>query len=333
MELLINDFPVSIELGSEENISDVVNSISEWTRERNLIFYELSIDDDMYQLDDIPDMNIEKVDVINCFVRSKADIVFTSVEEGVRYCDRVSGFIKEKIEGKGVILSDMSDLSLGIDWLREVLIKVEGLLGIDVSTMKYKDRNVSDYLSDMEKFRIEVLNLESEDDIVSFLEEKMELFPALKDIFGMLLMSSEMRQIIVSSIDSPDALIKSLSYIKQDIPDQLQNIEETAIAFQTGKDAEGSERLNRFVDFMYTLTRTLFQLGPVFDIELTDVEVDGVSLEDKNEELKQLLGDTITVMENNDIISLADILEYEIKPALENMNEYIDVLQKVISGE
>ena len=39
-----------------------------------------------------------------------------------------------------------------------------------------------------------------------------------------------------------------------------------------------------------------------------------------------LLNSIIEAMEYNDIVSLADILEYEIMPATDNLHEYIDLL-------
>ena len=48
--------------------------------------------------------------------------------------------------------------------------------------------------------------------------------------------------------------------------------------------------------------------------------------------LHDFLNQTIIILENNDIISLSDILEYEILPALEDLGEYLDLLIDVITG-
>ena len=75
-----------------------------------------------------------------------------------------------------------------------------------------------------------------------------------------------------------------------------------------------------------------YQVGPVLTIDTSAITVNGVSLEEKNNELQDYLIETISILENNDIISLADILEYEILPALEGLGEYIDLLEGSIRG-
>ena len=58
MQVLINDCPVDFELEQDRKVSDVINSISEWTRERDLVFYEMYIDDDCYPVDAAPDISL-----------------------------------------------------------------------------------------------------------------------------------------------------------------------------------------------------------------------------------------------------------------------------------
>ena len=65
---------------------------------------------------------------------------------------------------------------------------------------------------------------------------------------------------------------------------------------------------------------------PVFGIQLSDIEIDGVTLEDKNRTIQDMLNSVIEAMENSDMISLADILEYEIREALSDLSAYIDIL-------
>ena len=71
-------------------------------------------------------------------------------------------------------------------------------------------------------------------------------------------------------------------------------------------------------------------MSPVFGVDLKEVVIDGISLDDKNRELQTLMNETMDIMENNDMISLADILEYEIKESLANIDRYIDLLLEQI---
>ncbi len=330
MQVLINDCPVEFELQQDNRISDVINSISEWTRDRDLVFYELYIDNDYYPVDGAPDASLADIKVINCIVQSKADIVFSSVDEATRYCDRVSAFMKRVAETGETGRGDIDDLLTGISWLMEVLARVTGLLGIVYSRLKYRDYDLAHHVRAIEAFRDSLAV--AGDDVKSVIGSHMEIFSDIRHIFRMLLLSDEMRALIVQSIDSPDVLLSSIKQTRDELAEQLASVQAAAVAYQMGKDAEGSERLKAFVDFIYRYTRTCYQLVPMFRVDLAEITVDGISLEEKNRTLRTLLHEVISVMENNDIISLSDVLEYEIRPALENLGDYMDqLLEKIIS--
>jgi hypothetical protein len=333
MQVMINDFPVEFELQHDKKVSDVIYSISEWTRERDLVFYEMYIDDGRYSVDMVPDISLSDVKTINCIVQSKADVVFSSVDEAARYCDRVSAFIKHVVESGECNRNDIEDLTTGISWLLEVLSKVCNLLGLNHNGLKYKDHELSHHVRTFETFRESLNAVMDTPHVMTLLQDNREIFMDIKYIFRMLLLSEEMRSLIVQSIDSPDVLISSLRQTREELADQLAGIRAAAIAYQTGKDSEGAERLRGFIDFIYRYTRTCYQAVPMFRIDLAEIDVDGVSLEQKNRELRNLLHEVSMIMENNDIISLSDVLEYEIRPSMNNLGCYIDVLLDKISGK
>ena len=333
MQVMINDFPVEFQLEHDKKISDVIHSISEWTRERDLVFYEMYIDDGRYSLDMVPDISLSEVKTINCIVQSKADVVFSSVDEAARYCDRVSAFIRHVIETGECNQNDIEDLLTGISWLLEVLSKVCNFLGLNHSGLKFKDHELSHHVRAIETFRESLTAIMETAHVLTLLQDNKEIFLDIKYIFRMLLLSEEMRSLIVQSIDSPDVLLSALRQTKDELPEQLAGIRSAAIAYQTGKDSEGSERLRGFIDFIYRYTRTCYQAVPMFRVDLAEIDVEGVSLEQKNRELRNLLHEVTMIMENNDIISLSDVLEYEIRPSLEDLGTYIDVLLDKISGK
>ncbi len=331
MQVLINDCPVDFELQQDKKISDVINSISEWTRDRDLVFYELYIDNDYYPIDSAPDTSLADIKVINCIVQSKADIVFTSVDEASRYCDRVSSFMQRVAETDEYSQGDMDDLLTGISWLMEVLARVTGLLGISYDRLKYRDFDLAYHVRAIEAFRSSLAATGA--GVKGIVTEHRDTFTDIKNIFRLILLSDEMRSLIIQSIDSPNVLISSIRKTTEELSQQLAGIQAAAMAYQMGKDAEGSERLKAFVDFIYRYTRTCYQLVPMFHVDLAAIAVDGISLEQKNRDLRSLLHEIISVMENNDIISLSDILEYEIKPALENLGAYMVILLEKITGK
>ncbi len=103
------------------------------------------------------------------------------------------------------------------------------------------------------------------------------------------------------------------------------------MAFQSGKDGEGASRLQRFIDFFFSYSRVCYQVAPVFGIELSDIVNEGVSLLDRNRRIQDMLNEIIEIMENQDYISLSDILEYEIRPLMNDLGVFMDLLLSAVS--
>ena len=326
MELLINNYPVDFKIENENSLPDIISFIGEWSKERGLIFLEVIINGKSYEVEGIENEVIENFEKINCLIESKAAIVFSSLDEGVIYCNRVIDFINKSLEGKEADENNVKDLSKGIEWLIEVLHKVANIIGLDVNQVKYRDRVVADFLIELNELSSDIVKEINNENFIDYLAGKKSFFEDLKEIFRILLLSDEMKEVILKSIDSPDVLMSSLHEIRESLPAELKNIENIAIDFQTGKDSDGSSKLNQFVDFLMKYTRVCYQVSPVFGIDLSKVIIDDMSMEDLNNSIMKFLNEISDAMESNDIVSFADILEYEIMPLLENLNRYVDTL-------
>ncbi len=322
MEVQINGFPIEITLEEEKTVSDVVVSVSEWTSERNLIFVGIEVDEDYYNIEEVPDISIDDAKVLNCLVQSKSDIVYDTVNEGIDYCERVIDFFSD-MDHKAAT-EELEDLVSGMEWLQEVFPSVAGLLNMNLAEIRYRDSNIDSYIHKLNEFKHSIVQFIAAGEGEFNFDSR--LFEELKEIFAVFLLSEEMRKLIVDSIDSPDILVGTLKKIEESLPDQMKILEEAAIAYQTGNDKEGVEKLFEFIDFMFGYTRTCYQMAPVFNLDFDKIEIDGISLSEKNRELHNLLNDTLEIIENNDMISLADILEYEMVEAIENLEGYISII-------
>ncbi len=326
MKVQINGHPVDFELDEEITVAAVVDSITKWAGQRDLVLSGYSVDGKEYMPDDSPVEIIENVDTLNCQLRSRADVVISALQEAGRYCDRISQFAGRIAEGAGSGLETARDLASGIDWVSDVMRSTLNLLGIDPEMFRVKDVPVSRYLDELRGLRDSLAGVSSEDDFRTKLSRDIGLFSEIRDFLRHILISGEMRSLILRSIDSPDVLMESMASISNSLEGELENIEQIAAALQAGKDAEAVEKLNGFIEFIFNFTRSSSQFVPVFGIQLSDIEIDGVTLEDKNRTIQDMLNSVIEAMENSDMISLADILEYEIREALSDLSAYIDIL-------
>jgi len=331
MEIRINDYPVDIVLENEKTVNDVVASISEWIKQKNLILAGIDIDGEEYLIDAIPDLLLENIDVINCLVQSISDIVYETVNAAIAYCDRVIGYLQD-IEEESMDAEELEDLVSGIEWLMEMFPSVSNFLGINIDDIKYRDSSAGNYIKRLDELR---------DRIAKFIPEMGDsgeividdsIFMHIREILHILLAGEEMKKLIRDSVDSPDVLINSLKEIKERLPEQKAILESAAISYQSGNDKQGMEQLLSFINFMFHYTRTCYQISPVFDIPLKDIIIGEESIDEKNRELQILLNETVEILEDNDMVSLADILEYEITESMENLEQYIDLLLEKILG-
>lgn len=326
MEVQINNCPVDFKLEGEKTISEVINTIVDWSKERNLIFTEAEINKKCYPIEELPDISLGDIEKINCFVLSKSDVVISSIEGGIEYCDKIQNFFIETITSEKIEASEIENISDGIEWIVEVTGKISDLLGFNISELKYKDNPVNFYVDKLLDFRKNIINKNPDYKLIEHINKEKDIFSMISGILKMFLMTENMKALVIQSIDSPDMLIKSLMQIKEEIPEQIKNLEEIAVSYQTGKDDIASQKLEFFIDFIFNYGRTCYQVAPVFEIDLDKIIIDDISLAEKNRKIQNLLDDIIEVMENNDIVSLSDILEYEMKSSLETLGNYIDLL-------
>ena len=326
MELQINNCPVDVEFQGEDTIVDIVNSVSGWARERDLIFMEAYINDTCYTADRIPDMPLNDVGMINFIVQSRADICISSINEGIIYGNKVISFVRNSLDENKADFTAKEPLQNGIEWLVEITYKLLQLLSLEEDKVKYRDKNLIHYIEKLRLFKEKIQNCKNASDLLKGLEGGDDIFTIFIDIFKILLLSDNMKYLVIQSIDSPDVLIESIMRIRDEIPVEMQNLEEAAIAFQSGRDDEGSSKLQTFIQFIYNYSRTCFQISPVFGVDLSQIRIGNISLDEKNKTIHGLLNQIVEVMENNDIISLSDILEYEIRSALENLEAYINLI-------
>jgi hypothetical protein len=331
VKVLINGYSVDFTVDDEKTLKDIAGSITDWSQKRDLIFTDLYIDGEPYSVDDLPDVSLDLINEINCLVQSKSDLIISTLSEGVTYCERILGFISESNKSGKSDFNQKESFVTGIEWLNETLQLIFNLLSLDMHNVKYLDRSVAQFSVLLSELKEEIIPVSDEIAFQKFLAGKKDLFEMIKSIFKMLFLSDNLKSIIMKSIDSPEQLINGLKQIKEAIPSQLKSLEQAAVSFQTGKDSEGSDLLQTFIDFIYKYIRLCHHVSPVFGIDPSTITNGSRTLEETNTAIYAYLEEIVSVMENNDIISLSDILEYQMKGELENCERFIDLMLEKIA--
>ncbi len=165
------------------------------------------------------------------------------------------------------------------------------------------------------------------------IKNEINVFTEIKNLMRFLMSSDNMRKVIIKSIDSPETIIGFLTELLKEAKSKIDSLEEISSQFQSGKDSTASVLLQEFVDFLFRFSRLSCQIPPVFGINPEEIEHNGKNLAVINEELNTVLNEIISVMENNDIISLSDILEYELKVQMESVPAMLEILSEKLSSK
>lgn len=208
----------------------------------------------------------------------------------------------------------------------DILRKVFSLLELSADEFVYQGESAGARISRLDGIAEAVAEKDAS------LADYSRLFQDLRGIIRLIATGPAMRDIIVKSIDSPSSLLQSLESARSAAPAMVASLEDISALFQSGADAKASEKLQSFIEFLHGYTRLCHQVGPVFSVDLAAVEADGVSLAEVNAGLELLLREIVTVMENDDIISLSDIIEYEVRPQMEKAIPLLDRLAGMIAS-
>jgi len=328
VRILINNHEVDFKLENEKTLDEVVSSLHGWASERGLIMMEVQMDGKTYSPETVPSIALDQAGDVNCVLESQAETIFSTAGEAITYCGKAVEFI-EDCEKTGETKDDeLRNLAEGTQWLAQVIVSVLHLLNIDPESRNYRDRTIAYYVERIESF---AANLREGGTDCAYLSTGKEILSDGMDILKMLLGGEEMRRMVLEGIESPDALMESLHVLREGLEKERDNLRECVVSFQAGRDAEGAERLNRFIEYVYRYSRVCGQIGPVFALPLSDLMRNGKSMEERNIDLQGLLSQVLDAMENDDIITLADVLEYEIVPLLSDLEDYMDLLLEKLS--
>jgi len=327
MDILFNGQSVEIGVENEKTLKDLSKSVQEWSAGRNLIFTGVYADEDYFPAEEVGDIALDTLGCVDFQIESKSDLVIGTISEAGAFCDKLISFIDELPEDMTLFDEVREDILDSLEWLETVTGSVTALLDLDVNAVKFLDLTLAEYLAQLKSLPATI-----HDGGGDSLLQNRALIEKLEGLYKMLLFSDSIRSLVISSIDSPDRLVAALVSTREALDVQIANLEKVAALFQSGKDKDAAELFYPFIDFMYAYLRSAVQTQPVFGIDPDSIVVNEISLEQRNNDIHSFLSEIVEVMENDDIISMADILEYEMKPLLAELPAYLDELIKKVNG-
>lgn len=148
---------------------------------------------------------------------------------------------------------------------------------------------------------------------------KEESKPLLED--WKVLLPKLIEMIVPQKVDS-QTILKRLKEVCQ-MQDLSKQIEAVSIDLQTGNERKAMEQFQGIIDRLSDMIHLLQEVKISFGLDYRAIQVKDQTVEQRSEELDELLSEIITAFENEDLVMLADLLEYELSPLLSRWEEVI----------
>lgn len=108
--------------------------------------------------------------------------------------------------------------------------------------------------------------------------------------------------------------------------DLVKELEKAAAEYRMGDDDRSNKIFMRCIDGIQVLSRITATTGNVMEVDLRTLYVNGSSIQENIEKITSVLDELIDAQTQNDSILIADLIEYELQPVLEDWGQGLEIL-------
>ena len=313
MKIFINGKELSATLENEKNAYEILKPVEEWCNSNSFLINRIIIDEKELS----PEINkeyetieIDNIKKIEIEALSHSEYYLSSIISIIEYIENVS-----KTDSATLTENDIEALKDGIFWILDSIPRAIFLCNMNLEThgiihilkmleVKLERLNT---ITDNEKEDEEYLDKVKEffqDDLKPFINDKV--LPAMELVLEDAKINTML--IFANDINKNNALYK-IGTLPKFQPFITEILDEVVEKLQTGKDKEA---------FIYC------------SIDYSNIKIENISLIDAINDFNSMMNNLLEAFSNEDYISIADLLEYEIKEKIENIMDYIPLLEEYI---
>ena len=325
MNIFINGKELSVMLENEQNAYEILKPIEKWCNSNDFLINKVLIDgkelqpyiDEEYET--IPVQNIQKIEVE---ALSQAEYSLYSIMSVVEYLQNIEN--TESVEEK-----DIEALKDGLLWVLDSIPRTIFLFNMSLESygiihvlkmLEVKSERLNTIADNLEK-----VNEFFKEDLKPFIKEK--IMPAM----NLVIEEAKINTIALfaCNITSSNALYK-VGSLPKFLPLILDILDSIVNKLQAGNDKEAfmyAEKFSRITSYAFSI---LSNVAALYSIDYSQISIDSVSLSDAINDFNEMMNNVLEAFSNEDYISIADLLEYEIKERIENIMNYIPLVEEYI---
>lgn len=333
MKIFINGKELSATLENEKNAYEVLKPVEEWCNSNSFLINRILIDEkemSPYIDEEYKNIAIENIKKIDIEALSHSEYYLSSMISIIEYIEKIS-----KVDSITLSEKDIEDLKDGIFWILDSVPRAIFLCNMNLET-----HGVIHILKMLE-VKLERLNtLTDNEEYNNYFDKVKEFFqddfkPFLNDkvlpSMDMVLQDAKINAIIIfaNNINENNALYK-IGTLPKFQPFIIEILDEVVDKLQTGKDKEAFIYAEKFSHIVGLSFSVLSKVAEICSIDYSNIKIDNISLLDSINDFNSMMNNLLDAFSNEDYISIADLLEYEIKEKIENIMDYTPLLEEYI---
>lgn len=333
MKIFINGKELSATLENEKNAYEVLKPVEEWCNSNSFLINRILIDEkemSPYIDEEYKNIAIENIKKIDIEALSHSEYYLSSMISIIEYIEKVS-----KVDSITLSEKDIEDLKDGIFWILDSVPRAIFLCNMNLET-----HGVIHILKMLE-VKLERLNTLTDNEEYNNYSDKVKEFfqddfkPFINDkvlpSMDMVLQDAKINAIIIfaNNINENNALYK-IGTLPKFQPFIIEILDEVVDKLQTGKDKEAFIYAEKFSHIVGLSFSVLSKVAEICSIDYSNIKIDNISLLDSINDFNSMMNNLLDAFSNEDYISIADLLEYEIKEKIENIMDYTPLLEEYI---
>ena len=327
MKIFINGKELSVMLENEENAYEVLKPIEEWCNSNDFLINKVIIDDrelQPYIDEEYETIAIDTINKIEVEALSHAEYSLYSIMPIMEYLEKVYNTVPESLGQK-----DIEALKDGISWILDSIPRAIFLFNMSLDSYGII------HILKMIEVKLERLNSLSDnlEKSIEFFKDDFKPFLAEKMMPAMELVIEEAKintiALFANNITNSNALYK-IGSLPKFLPLILDILESIVNKLQSGNDKDAfiyAEKFSRIVSFSFSILSTA---AAIYSIDYSQISLNSVTLSDAISDFNDMMNNVLEAFANEDYISIADLLEYEIKERIENIMNYIPLVEEHI---
>jgi hypothetical protein len=136
----------------------------------------------------------------------------------------------------------------------------------------------------------------------------------------------------VETVDIRSQAVNALHEVRNHLPGLTRALIEVTKNIQSGEILKGYKSLATCADVLNLIVHVLDEVRALLGIDLTRLRVDGASVSEQLEQVREVLRDAKKALDTNDIVTVADLMEYELAPRVSKWDNILDTLLKTIEN-